>query len=505
MGEWDILGGDPAPGSVSSVNNAVKAFVRVADFASDAESKLVRAGSELGAGSWTGKAAEAFRSNLSELPSEIKSVAVSHRDASRALARFRDALEEAQRRARQLKARALESAEEIARNEAAAERAEANKTAAADKLGNSQARLVRLRLQRSATLDPAAATTLQSQISTTAAQVKRYTAERDAAAAEETRYRRLAEAARQRLKSLMDDARRLHGTLAQEAEMAARGLASAEKNAHLPGAYDRFLTDLNETVADYGPVFVESFDLGVTLFNVAAAVFPPGAAVFKGCALILGGLSIGAQLAVAGCARDGMTTDRLLKILGTALSIGAGVGGKAAKAFTVGDQVVDGVRNYRESGVKGVLIQGGFLLGGFGLSKAVDKVGGPALRSAMAKLDKDPKTQTKLRDISRAVREAGDSGSKLVDKNGCRVTQSILKGSNIPPGGWLPGNSGMPAADPAHLADHAVRDVVQASAESDAVVALPEAVLDAVEDKVEEYFKRPDEDHLVNINAQVKR
>ncbi len=130
---------------------------------------------------------------------------------------------------------------------------------------------------------------------------------------------------------------------------------------------------------------------------------------------------------------------------------------------------------------------------------------GPALRSAMTKLDKDPKTQTKLRDISRAVREAEDSGSKLVDKNGCRVTQSILKGSNIPPGGWLPGNSGMPAADPAHLADHAVRDVVQASAESDAVVALPEAVLDAVEDKVEEYFKRPEEDHLVNINAQVKR
>ena len=122
----------------------------------------------------------------------------------------------------------------------------------------------------------------------------------------------------------------------------------------------------------------------------------------------------------------------------------------------------------------------------------------------MTKLDKNAKTQTILRDMSRAVRQAEDSGSKLVDSDGCRATQSILKGSNIPPGGWLPGNKGLPATDPAHLADHAVRGAVQASAESDAASALPEKALDFVEDKVEKVFARPDDDHLVNINVEVK-
>lgn len=509
MGDWDILGGNPAPGSVSSVNNAVNAFVKVADFAADAKSRLVRAGSELGAGSWTGKAADAFRSNLSELPGDLNSVAVSHREASRALARFRDALEEAQGRARELKAKALACAEEIARNDAAAARAEASKTAAAGKLRSAQVRLARLRLQRSASLDPTTTAALQSQIATTAAQVKRYTAERDAAAGEEARYRRLAEEARQRLKALIDDARRLQGTLAQEAEKAAGALVSAEKNAHLPGAYDRLVTDLKETIADYGPVFVDSFDLGVTMFNVAAAVFPPGAAVFKGCALILGALSIGTQLAVAGCSSDGMTPDRLLKVLGTTLAIGAGVGGAAGKVFTVGDKVVDGIRTYRESGVGGVLVSGGFMLVGFGLSKA----SGPALRSVMTKLDKKEETSTILRSMSRAVREAEDSGSKLVDRDGCRVTQSILKGSNIPPGGWLPGNKGLAITDPGHLADHAVSGVIQASAESEAASAIPKEVLKGPEDnlkelaheKVNKLLGLTEDDHLVNINVEAKR
>jgi hypothetical protein len=161
---------------------------------------------------------------------------------------------------------------------------------------------------------------------------------------------------------------------------------------------------------------------------------------------------------------------------------------------------VDGIRTYRESGAKGVLVQGGFLLVGVGLSKAA----GPALRSAMTKLDKDPKTQTLLRDMSRAVRDAENSGSMLVDRDGCRVTQSLLKGSNIPPGGWLPGNKGLPTTDPAHLADHAVRNAVQASAESEAATALPEQALDAAEDKIKKLFERPKDDHLVNVNLGAK-
>jgi hypothetical protein len=258
---------------------------------------------------------------------------------------------------------------------------------------------------------------------------------------------------------------------------------------------------------------VDSLNLGVTLFSYAETFFPPGALVFKGCALIMGGLSIGTQLVVAGCSRDGMTTDRLLAVLGTALSTGAAVAaGAAGKVLSVGDKVVDGVSTYRKSGAEGVFVDGAFMLAGFGLSKA----GGYALRSVMTELDKSTKTQTLLRDMSRAVRQAGDSGSKLADSDGCRVTQSILKGSNIPAGGWLPGNKGMLVTDPSHLADHAVPHDVQVRAESDASVALPKAVSavthtedhlkDAVRNQLDAWLgtdsSHSEGDHPVNIHGE---
>lgn len=110
--EFPALGFDPAPGDPTALAAAARDVSGAATVLGDASANVTR----LNSAGWTGEAADAFRTQLKDLPRDLDLAARSHRTAAQALSGFGEELATRQRRAAELETRAAE----LRRREAAA-------------------------------------------------------------------------------------------------------------------------------------------------------------------------------------------------------------------------------------------------------------------------------------------------------------------------------------------------------------------------------------------------
>lgn len=102
--EFPALGFDPAPGDPAAVASAARSVDRAGQTFGDASANVNR----LNSAGWVGDAADAFRSQLKDLPRDLDLAARSHRTAARTLSEYATALQQRQRRADELESRAAE-------------------------------------------------------------------------------------------------------------------------------------------------------------------------------------------------------------------------------------------------------------------------------------------------------------------------------------------------------------------------------------------------------------
>jgi Papain fold toxin 1, glutamine deamidase len=133
-GDFPGLGFDPAPGDPEALTSSAEAASQAAALFDD-RAHTVRSLSSL---SWMGKAAEAFRASVKDLPGDLERAAAAHGVAAQALLEFAQGLTERQRRVVELETRAAE----LRRNHLAAV-AEVNRVAVAHAAAGS-AELARL-------------------------------------------------------------------------------------------------------------------------------------------------------------------------------------------------------------------------------------------------------------------------------------------------------------------------------------------------------------------------
>lgn len=110
--EFPALGFDPAPGDAGAVVAAADRVEGAARTFGEASANVSR----LNSSGWTGQAADAFRTQLEDLPRDLDLAARSHRTTARTLSDYGSGLQVRQRRAAELEGRA----EELTRLQAAA-------------------------------------------------------------------------------------------------------------------------------------------------------------------------------------------------------------------------------------------------------------------------------------------------------------------------------------------------------------------------------------------------
>lgn len=455
-GDWGILNGDPAPGSLDSVDQVVRDFDHVAKRTAEAAVTLRRIGGEAGIQSWKGTASAAFRDHLGKVPSQLDKAAGSYDAAVRALRTYREFLAQAQQRANALRALANQAASDEATAEQRLRDAKARLNSLVEQRRTTLANVTQLKLRIAVTTDAAAKTQLQTELTRLQATVRRQDADISAARAEVTRRERERDDARRRL----DSARRQAGQLAEEtrraADTAVRQLQGAEQQAQLPNAAERAWTEAREMLVEYGPVLVDTLRLGSTLFSIAAAVFPVGAPIFLAASLICGGAGLLLNLAVTANSPGGFTSAKLWELGGQALGVlatAAGLGavkaaaagassaswlGGTAKVLNWGQSGAELGKDYATGGVAGLISGAGTLL----LAKGTSYVGGKVLQAGVGGLNHVPLVKDRIKSLSVAVRqEPGPFGTTLTTTT-IRDQQALLAGSHIPPGGFTYGNTG---------------------------------------------------------------
>ncbi|HST66032.1 MAG TPA: hypothetical protein VLM05_12660, partial [Mycobacteriales bacterium] len=102
--EFPALGFDPAPGDPGALSSAAADVAGTGKVFGDASANVSR----LNSSGWTGDAADAFRSQLKDLPRDLDLAARSHQTAARALSDYQSGLVSRQRRAAELEAQAAE-------------------------------------------------------------------------------------------------------------------------------------------------------------------------------------------------------------------------------------------------------------------------------------------------------------------------------------------------------------------------------------------------------------
>ena len=98
--EFPALGFDPAPGDTAAVSAAASDVRGAGKVFSDASANV----SKLNSSAWTGDAADAFRSQLKDLPRDLDLAARSHQTAAQTLVDWGNGLSGRQRRAADLEA-----------------------------------------------------------------------------------------------------------------------------------------------------------------------------------------------------------------------------------------------------------------------------------------------------------------------------------------------------------------------------------------------------------------
>lgn len=490
---WELIGGDPAPGSTEAVGSASSAFKRVAQYARDARSDLVRDVGQLGVSRWKGTAAAAFRADVHDLPTRLEEIDESYETAGRALSAFRIQLEKSQGQARA----ALAAAEQADRDRRAAQqRADAARLDVESlraQRRTSNTRVLTLQAQLATTLDPAQRPSVESALAAARARANRLNAEVKAAEQTVARHTAAVREAEGRLERAKADATGIRDRMKVYVHGAVTALKQAEKYGNLPDFAERFAADAKQGIATYGPVVADSLQKGSEWFSIAAALFPPGAAVFKTASLILGGTGLLVLVASEAASSDGITGDDAWKIGGRALTVFATAAGlkgmsktagaaKWANVAKVADYAEDAVRvadETRKHGAEGFAVAAGGVI----LSRVVVPLAADKLRAPVTEFGKKPAVAEQL---DAWAQQVGDSkstvlGVRLVSDMDSRAAQSLLTAGRRDGGELLFGNRAAP--DPS-IADHLMGRTEVSALQDDVASALPKKGLDWVEDKL---------------------
>jgi uncharacterized protein YukE len=130
MTDWGLLGGNPAPGDPNGVRTVARDFGSVADDAEECHRQLTRIRDDWRGAIWKGRAADAFRGSIDDLPEDLAKLFASYGIASDALKTYAGNLESAQDQARTALGRAEGAAAEKGRAEADERRAAGDRGAA---------------------------------------------------------------------------------------------------------------------------------------------------------------------------------------------------------------------------------------------------------------------------------------------------------------------------------------------------------------------------------------
>lgn len=231
MADWDLLGGDPAPGSPAHVDAAAATFNRIGTAAEEVGRGLTRAEGDSAIAAWKGAAADQFRRQLGGLPRDLNRMSGSYRAAADALRRYSRSLSAAQQEA----VRARELATQADRD---ARTAAASRDAAQSQMDAITRRLVTARLERErATVrynlatDPAEKSRLSAAAQAARATVLRLEADLRAARSDRDRHQRARDESLSRLRAQKAVAQRIQKQMAGAASGCAAAIRRAEGEA----------------------------------------------------------------------------------------------------------------------------------------------------------------------------------------------------------------------------------------------------------------------------------
>jgi uncharacterized protein YukE len=97
--EWDLVGGNPAPGHPEAFLELARDFESTAENAEDAYRRLNRMRDQVDDRVWKGEAAEGFKDRIGKLPNDLRKLFQSYDAASDAMATYGTTLQELQARA----------------------------------------------------------------------------------------------------------------------------------------------------------------------------------------------------------------------------------------------------------------------------------------------------------------------------------------------------------------------------------------------------------------------
>ena len=109
--EYPVLGFDPAPGTVATVESVATDLQQVSTKMGDAHQALTKIGREDGI--WEGQAADAFRRTVGELPKYLEQAHRSLGDAARTLTQWYEHLGSMQQKARSYEAEAAAAQQRV--------------------------------------------------------------------------------------------------------------------------------------------------------------------------------------------------------------------------------------------------------------------------------------------------------------------------------------------------------------------------------------------------------
>lgn len=466
---WELIGGDPAPGSPESVRSASTALSGVARIASQARADLVRQTGAAGIEHWKGSAADAFRADVHKLPGDLQTVDTSYSEAAAGLSSFRAVLEKAQSDARGILA--------------VAERAKADKDSADMRLRTAQsevealtvshlrdeASLKALQAQQALTIDPAQRAGLTAPINSARTRAARTGADLNSAKQAVVHYAQLVREAQGRLDQAHRNADAVRQTVAVAVDRAVSTLQQAERDAHLPSFWSETAQQAQQLLQKYGPEVIKVLDIAQTVFSVLAMIPTPLSGVFAGAALACGIGALALSFAVDATRTGGLTGHDMFDLGGRLLGVVAG--GAALKAAKLGVSGAEGASLFKnastwktistvagdaqdtlgivqegvEHGWRGAVVgAGGYLLGKgaeFGVAK-----GATSTAKFLNAVDengafKHPKAAAFLEQQSRDLRSGADGNPLNVTRSDdVHTLQSVMATGRETGGQFLPGN-----------------------------------------------------------------
>jgi hypothetical protein len=484
---WELIGGDPAPGSADAVGSAAEAFRRVASLARETRDGMVKDVAQLGVGKWKGTAAAAFREDVRELPARLHEVDESYETAGRALSAFRTQLDGQQGHARA----ALTAAEQADRDRRSAQQRLDAARMDADSLRaqkrSASAHLLLVQAQQKATIDPVQRANLDSAVASARSRVNRLSTEVNAAEQTVHRHTTAVHEAEARLKRAQADAAAIRERMTTYVDGAVAALKQAEKYGNLPDFWERLSADAKQALITYGPVFAESLQMASELFALAGTLFPPGAVIFKSASLILGASGLLVSAATYAVSPGGLTTDRWIDLGEKTLKLGitaTGLAGAsklssasrfadASKWLERAEDVEEIARATKDHGAQGFVLASGSFVVGYGVGKLADS----GLRHATVAANRNPEIARRLDDMSRSIGHSETTvlGVPLVNDMDSRATQSLLTTTRRGGGQFVFGNQ---AGTAPSIADHMMGTEDVADLQNQVAEALPHEAAD---------------------------